>query len=193
MPRTSNAKTTANVATVDESTVATDVAVDKNMNKNTNKYTKKVITTEPLEDYDEIEVESLIPNVSYKDSKTGDMYEWNEVGHIEPMTFETLKNMWRNHKGYFRDMCLRPNDDRVINKFGLTKTFEKYEFLMDESNYNRKNIEKLRETISNTPNGLKYAIVNRIKDMVASGKLVDIKVIKELERNFDLDLISFLN
>lgn len=189
MPRTSNAKTTASVATVDESTVATGVAVDKNMNE----FVKKVVNTEPLMDSDEIEVESLVPNVSYKDSKTGDMYEWDEVGHTEPMTFETLKNMWRNHKGYFRDMCLRPNDDRVINKFGLTKTFEKYEFLMDESNYNRKNIDKLRETISNTPNGLKYAIVNRIKDMVATGKLVDIKVIRELEKHFDLDLISFLN
>ena len=189
MPRTSNAKTTASVATVDESTVANDVAVGKNVNENV----KKVMNTEPLLDSDEIEVESLIPNVSYKDSKTGDTYEWDEVGHIEPMTFETLKNMWRNHKGYFRDMCLRPNDDRVINKFGLTKTYDKYEFLMDESNYNRDNINKLRETISNTPNGLKYAIVNRIKDMVENGKLTDIKVIRELERHFDLDLISFLN
>ena len=29
---------------------------------------------------------------------------------------------------------------RVINKFGLDKTFEKYEYLMDGSNYTRKRI-----------------------------------------------------
>lgn len=190
MGRTSSTKATAGVATVEKSTVATTVAVDENMNDNV---VKKTVKPEPLKDSDEIVVVSLIPNVSYKDSRTGDFYEWEEVNHEEFMSVETLKNMWRNNKGYFRDMALRPNDDRLINQFGLTKTYEKYEFLMDESNYNRNNIDKLRETISNTPNGLKYAIVNRIKDMVDTGKLTDIKVIKELEKQFDLDLTSFLN
>ena len=92
-------------------------------------------TIKPLNDNDEIEVVSLIPNISYKDSRTGDFYEWDEIGHIEYMTFDILKNMWRSHKGYFRNMWLKPNDDRVISKFGLNKTFEKYEFLMDKSNY----------------------------------------------------------
>lgn len=89
-------------------------------------------------------------------------------------------------------MCLKPNDERVINKLGLTKTFEKYEFLMDETNYTRKDIKKVCETISNTPNGLKYVIVNKIKDMVVNGQLSDVSVIRELEKQFDLDLISFL-
>lgn len=187
MGRTSTTKTTADVATVEKSTVATTVAVEKNVNE------KKIIKAEPLKDSDEITVVSLIPNVSYKDNRTGDFYEWENVGHEELMTVETLKNMWRNNKGYFRNMALRPNDDRIVNQFGLTKTYEKYEFLMDEDNYNRNNIDKLRETISNTPNGLKYAIVNRIKDMVVNGKLTDVKVVRELEKQFDLDLISFLN
>ena len=46
-----------------------------------NEESKKTMNQEPLGDYDEIEIVSLIPNVSYKDSKTGDFYSWDEIGH----------------------------------------------------------------------------------------------------------------
>ena len=150
------------------------------------------IKKKTLEDSDEIEVVSIIPNVSYKDSKTGDFYEWDNVGHIEYMTFDILKNMWRSHKGYFRNMWLKPNDDRVINKFGLTKTYKEHEFLMDKSNYTRKNIDAICEAISNTPNGLKSAIYDKIKSLVIDGEITDVSVIKKLESRLKIDLIEFL-
>lgn len=184
-------------------TAATKTADDKvienntintagNVNEEEKKDTKKTIKAEPLKDADEIEVESLVSNVSYKDSKTGDMYEWDEVGHIEPMTFDTLKNMWRSHKGYFRNMWLKPNDARVINQFGLTKTFEKHEYLMKASNYTKKNIESICDAISETPNGMKFAIFDKIKSMVISGEVSDVSVIKELEKRLKIDLIEIL-
>ena len=58
------------VATVEETTVATEnIAVEKNMEveKKANK-AKKIIDVNSLVDSEEIEVVSLIPNVSYKDS-----------------------------------------------------------------------------------------------------------------------------
>ena len=163
------------------------------MNENEVKDIKKSVKVEPLEDSSEIEVISLVPNVSYKDSKTLDMYEWNEVGHMEPMTFETLKNMWRNDKGYFKNLWLKPMDERVINKFGLTKTFEKYEYLMDASNYTRKNINAICDAIKTTPNGLKFSICNKVKSLVISGELVDVFVIRELEKRLKIDLLVFLD
>lgn len=157
-----------------------------------NKNVVKKVVKEELKDTDEIEVVSLVPNISYKDSKTLDMYEWDEVGHVEPMSFEALKNMWRNNKGYFKNLWLKPCDDRVINKFGLTKTFEKYEYLMDASNYTRKNIDALCEAISDTPNGLKFAICDKIKSMVVNGEVTDASVLKALEKHLNIDLIDFL-
>ena len=156
------------------------------------KNVKNRVPVEQLSDYDEIEVVSLVPNVSYKDSRTGDMYEWDDVGHVEIMTFETLKNMWRNNKGYFRDMCLKPEDDRVVNKFGLAKTYEKFEFLMDGDNYTKANIKNICSSISETPNGLKYSIVNKIKNLIVSGEVNDIHVIKTLSNHLDLDLFSLI-
>ena len=170
----------------------TDDFVTENMNEEEKIATKKSIKAEPLKDSDEIEIEALVPNVSYKDSKTGDMYEWDTIGHVEPMTFDTLKNMWRNHKGYFRNMWLKPNDERVINQFGLTKTFSKYEYLMDASNYTKKNIKSVCDAIVETPNGLKFAICDKVKSMVISGEVSDVTVIKELEKRLKIDLIDFL-
>ena len=188
--KSANDSATAINSTVAESYMAEnnnvkEVAVKKHMNNK--------ISLEPLEDSDEIDVVSLIPNVSYKDNKTGDMYEWDEAGHIESMTFDTLKNMWRNHKGYFRNMWLKPNDDRVINKFGIAKVFEKYEFLMNESNYTRDNIKNICSVISDTPNELKYSVVNKIRNLIATGKLSDFSVIRELEKRLKLDLISLID
>ena len=168
------------------------IATAENMNEEEKIVEKKTIKAEPLKDTDEIEIESLVANVSYKDSKTGDMYEWDEVGHVEPMTFDTLKNMWRSHKGYFRNMWLKPNDARVINQFGLTKTFEKYEFLMEATNYTKDNIKDICEAISNTPNGLKFAICDKVKYLVINGEVRDVSVIKELEKRLRIDLIEFL-
>lgn len=192
MPRKATTKSTAKVATVEESTVATVEAVE-NVNEQEKVVETTAVKVEPLMDSDEIQVISLIPNVSYKDSRTGDFYEWNEVGHIEYLTFETLKNMWRTAKGYFRNMWLKPLDERVVNKFGLTSTYANYEFLMDESNYTRDNMDKLGASIAATPNGMKFAICNKIKNMVIDGSLTDIAVIKALEKRLNLDLTSFLN
>ena len=186
------ARTTTNSA-VEDAVVENDVinAVEE-MNEETIKNTKKSIKTQPLEDSDEIEVVSLVPNVSYKDSKTLDMYEWYEVGHSEHMTFDTLKNLWRNHKGYFKNLWLKPMDDRVINKFGLTKTFEKYEYLMDGSNYTKKNIDSICKAIKETPNDLKFSICNKVKNLVISGEVADVSVIRTLETRLKINLIDFL-
>ena len=184
MARTATNSTVENIMDVD--TVA-------EMNEETTKTTKKSIKSQPLEDFDEIEVVSLVPNVSYKDRKTLDMYEWREVGHSEYMTFDILKNMWRTDKGYFKNLWLKPMDDRVINKFGLTKTFEKYEYLMDGSNYTKKNIKTICDAIKETPNGLKFAICNKVKNLVINGEVTDVFVIRELENRLQIDLLVFLD
>lgn len=187
------AKTPTN-STIEDVVIEDDIVdtVEK-MDEKETKTTKKSVKAELLKDSDEIEVISLVPNVSYKDSRTLDMYEWDEVGHPEFMTFDVLKNMWRNNKGYFNNLWLKPNDDRVISKFGLTKKFEKYEYLMDGSNYTRKNINAICDAIKATPNGLKFAICTKVKSLVISGELTDIFVIRELEKRLRIDLIGFLD
>lgn len=201
--KSTNAEPAVDAATVDDSAVAAVNSVEENMNdeiataatKRTSrrKNTRQSDDVEDaLSDSDMIEVESLIPNVVYEDSRTGNYYEWSEIGHCEDMAFDEIKNMHRKHKTYFTDMWLKPLDERVIKKLGLSRTYDKYDFLVDESNYTNDHIDEVLDGISSAPASLKIAIVNRIKDMVADGTVSDIKVVRKLEKRLDIDLISFL-
>lgn len=201
--KSTNTEPVVDAATVDDSTVAAVNSVEENMNDETatavtkrtsrRKNTRQSADVEDtLSDSDMIEVMSLIPNVVYEDNRTGNYYEWEEIGHCEDMTFDEVKNMHRKHKTYFNDMWLKPLDDRVIKKLGLSRTYDKYDFLVDESNYTNDHIDEVLDGLSSAPASLKIAIVNRIKDMVADGTVSDIKVVRKLEKRLDIDLISFL-
>ena len=187
------AKTSTTKSVVEEVVEESLSDMIEEMDEETKKTTKKTIKTEPLEKTDEIEVISLVSNVSYKDRTTGDMYEWNEAGHSEYMTVETLDNMWRGNKGYFNNLWLKPNDDRVIKRFSLAKKFEKYEYLMDGSNYTKKKIDTICKAIADTPIGLKISICDKVKSLVVDGEITDVFVIRELEKRLKIDLINFLD
>lgn len=201
--KSTNAEPAVDAATVDDSAVAAVNSVEENMNDeiataHTKRTSRRKNTRQSddvedaLSDSDMIEVESLIPNVVYEDSRTGNYYEWSEIGHCEDMAFDEIKNMHRKHKTYFTDMWLKPLDERVIKKLGLSRTYDKYDFLVDESNYTNDHIDEVLDGLSSAPASLKIAIVNRIKDMVADGAVSDIKVVRKLEKRLDIDLISFL-
>lgn len=205
--KTTKTEPVAEAAAVEEPAVASVEAAEEDVNEETEtveeekpaakprktRAAKTVeVTEEPLEDSDEIEVESLIPNVSYEDARTSDYYKWEYVGQIETMTFDAIKAMHRKYKSYFGDMWLKPLDERVIKKLGLSRTYEKYDFLMDVDSYTAEHIDEVLTGISDASAGLKIAAVNRIKNMVAEGEVSDIKVIKKIENRLDIDLISFL-
>ena len=165
------------------------------------KAAKKSVTTKKnnatnvkeLDDKEEIEVVALIPNVSYYDKATGDRYEWENAGDVEYMTVEAIQRMRRNSRGYFEDMCVKPNDERVIKKFGMERYYEQHDYLMDASNYTKDNITNVLDKFSSLrSNSLKSSIVNKIKDMITNGELSDAVVIRAIEKRLDIDLISLL-
>lgn len=199
MARKSNAKSAADEAVVmDESVATADTVADENMNVEAEESVKekpsqkKVEKEKPLNKEDEIEIISLIANVSYKDKKYGDIYRWEKPGEVVPMSFEVVNYMWQNHKAYFKSMWLKPLDARVVKKFGLEPTYRDYDFLMDASNYTRDNIVEICESIKKTPQSLKFAICNKVKSFVSSGEVSDINVLRELEKKLNIDLIPLI-
>lgn len=186
----STVKVAEDIAGVDTSAPAASVAeVDKNIAKKNVNAKKKI----ELNNDDEVEVVALIPNVSYYDKATGDRYEWENTGDTEYMTVDAIQRMRRNARGYFEDMCLKPNDERVIDKFGMKRYYEKHDYLMDVSNYTKDNITNILDEFSALrSNSLKSSIVNKIKDMISNGELSDVMVIRAIEKRLDIDLISLL-
>lgn len=152
---------------------------------------KKTISTN-IDKEEEVEVVALIPNVSYKDSHTGDLYSWEEVGQVELLPFDVVQRMWQQSKSYFKDMWLKPLDERVIKKFGLESTYKKYDFLMNESNYTKDNVDSIVEAIVSTPAALKFTLCNKVKSLVSTERVTDIGVIRALERNLRIDLLGLV-
>lgn len=171
--------------------------VDENMNEKVERDVdvEKVAKKEKALDKDDvIKVISLIPNVSYKDKKYGDIYQWEKANEIVEMTFDVINYMHQNHKTYFKSMWIKPLDKRVIKKFGLESTYRDYDFLMDASNYTRKNIKEICDSIRNTKqSSLKFAICNKIKSLVSSGEIADIYILREIEKSLNIDLIPLID
>lgn len=181
------------MASKNENAKLTVDTVDENMNVKEDLNVKKIAKKEkPLDKEDVIEVISLIPNVSYMDKKYGDIYRWEKAGEIVEMTFDVVNYMHQNHKTYFKSMWIKPLDSRVIKKFGLETTYRDYDFLMDASNYTRKNVNGICDSIRKTPQSLKFAICNKIKSLVSSGEIVDIHVLREIEKSLNIDLIPLI-
>lgn len=198
MARKSNAKSVAEAVAMDEPIATVDVAADEDMNVEEEEVVeekipvKKAAKEKPLDKEDEIEIVSLIANVSYKDKKYGDIYRWEKPNDVVTMPFEVVNYMWQNHKTYFKSMWLKPLDARVVKKFGLEPTYRDYDFLMDSSNYTRDNIVEICESIKKTPQSLKFAICNKVKSFVSSGDVSDINVLRELEKKLNIDLIPLI-
>ena len=196
-PSATKKQTTTTSATVDETMVAENsqnVVVDNaEIEEKTKSKTKKVVddekVVEPLQDTDDIEVVALIPNISYKDNKTLDFYEWKNIGDIEEIPFEVLKNMYRNHRGYFRNLWLKPLDDRVIDKFKLRKLYESHEKLINIDNYTIDTIFDICEEIHKLPNSSNLSFLSLIRNSVDEGKIQDIRIIKQLESSLNISLI----
>lgn len=163
-----------------------DIAVKESVSTTSTKKTTEI----KLNDSDEIEVVSLIPNVSYEDKKTGDMYIWESVGHTEYMAFSVLKDMWRSHKGYFRNFVLKPLDERVVFHFSLQNLYDSYDYLMDPKNYTKDKIADVCSKILDTPSGLKNTIYGNIRAMVDNGKMSDINIIKYIDNALGMELLS---
>lgn len=183
------------MATQKRNTKLTVDAVDENMNVEVeqNVDVEKVAKKDkPLDKDDVIDVVSLIPNISYKDKKYGDIYRWEKAGDVVEMTFDVINYMHQNHKTYFKSMWIKPLDSRVIKKFGLEPTYRDYDFLMDASNYTRKNVKEICSSICNTPQSLKFAICNKIKSLVSSGEISDIHILREIEKSLNIDLIPLI-
>ena len=181
------------VAAQKRNTKLTVDTVDENMNVKIEEDVEKVIKKDkPLDKDDVIEVISLIPNISYKDKKYGDIYRWEKAGEIVEMTFDVINYMHQNHKTYFKSMWIKPLDNRVIKKFGLEPTYRDYDFLMDASNYTRKNVKEICDSIRKTPQSLKFAICNKIKSLVSSGEISDIHILREIEKSLNIDLIPLI-
>lgn len=154
------------------------------------KIIEETVVTKELQPDDIIEIEAIVPNVEYYNSKSGNRYSWSETGQVEQMPYEDFLDIWRNHRGYINDLVLRPKDKRVIEKYNLKKVYDNYDFILNSKNYTVSNLNKIFEILDKSANSVKINVLSKIKSMVADNEVTNINVVKSIEKHYDTVLVQ---
>lgn len=149
-------------------------------------------TTKSIRDNDTVIVKSLVPNVYYTCSKTLDSFIWAEAGNTEPMTFAQLKVMKTKHPDYFKKKWLYPQNEAVLKKLGIDGIFAGKFDRKDMQLLYGNDVEAVKEKISFIPFSEKEDFVNKVKKAVKQGKIVNIKIIRLLEKELEIELMDLI-
>jgi hypothetical protein len=151
-----------------------------------------VVKAKDIKDSDIVIVKSLVSSVHYTCPKTLDSFSWAEVGDTNEMTFAQLKVMKTKHNGYFTKKWLYPQNEAALKKLGIDTIFavkfEKRDMKLLYGN----DVEAVKEKISYVPTVDRPAMVDKIEKAVKQGKIVNIKIIRLLEKEFGIDLMDLV-
>ena len=154
--------------------------------------TKNTNTNKAIRDNDIVVVKSLVPNVYYTCSKTMDSFTWADAGDTQEMTFAQLKLLKNKHGGYFTKKWLYPENKPARKKLGIEAIFAvKFEYKDMKLLYGN-DVDAVKEKIAYIPSEEKSSYIDKIKNGVKQGKITNIKIIRLLEKEFDIELIDLV-
>lgn len=165
---------------MNQTTNANEVATPKSANKS-------------IRDDDIVVVKSLVPNIYYTCSKTLDSFIWADVGDTQEMTFAQLKVLKNKHGGYFAKKWLYPQNEVVLKKLGIDDIFAvKFDSHNDMKLLYGNDINAVKEKISYIAADEKETMIKKIQSAVKQGKIVNIKIIRLLEKELDIELMDLV-
>lgn len=160
---------------------------------NVNETVAPKAASKSIRDDDVIVVKSLVPNIYYTCSKTMDSFIWADVGDVQEMTFAQLKVLNNKHGGYFTKKWLYPLNDVVLKKLGIDDIFAvKFDSHKDMKLLYGNDVNAVKEKISYIATEDKDAMIKKVQNAVKQGKIVNIKIIRLLEKELDIELMDLV-
>ena len=139
---------------------------------------------------DKIMVKALVPNVHYTCPKTLDYFHWAEVGDEHEMTFEQIKRIKVEHKGYFTNKWLYIEDEAVLDALGISDIFAVKFTRADIRLLYGNDVDAVKEKLCYITKKDKPEVIEKIKNAVIKGMVIDVRIIKLLEKTFNIDLME---
>ena len=143
-----------------------------------------------VKDTDIVVVKSLKNNVHYTCPKTNDYFVWPDEGSEEKMTVAQLKVMKNQHNGYFSKKFIYPKDEAVLKKLNLQDYFKVKFGRGDMKLLYGDDVNAVKDKICYVTEKDKPEVIERIRNAVKQGKIVNIKIIRLLENTFNIDLME---
>lgn len=130
----------------------------------------------------------------YTSRRTNMTVEWDEYGTIQYLTVEELMTMKSQQKSFLTRPWIIIEDDAVVDHLGLRPIYESIVPLENLEEYlTTTDFTKLKLDIQKAPRGIKELITDKAREMIANEKLNDIRLIRILNQELNIDLNLLLD
>lgn len=112
---------------------------------------------------------------------------WNEFGDEDYLELSEVLAMRNTYPRYFKD-CWVMLDKDVLEYLGVDKY---YKDIIDMENFDdifKLTPTKLKNKLKKLPQSMRESVATRARQMIKSGKLDSIKIIKAIEQELNIDL-----
>lgn len=144
---------------------------------------------------DELPIDTVIPvksikfgGLTYKSKSTNATFRWSQIGAIEYMTIAELNEMNNFKPSFLNKPLVILMDERAIKKFRLTPVYEnvaKINNLRSVFNSDMATIEKTIDMALRV--NMRDILISKVRQMIKTRTLVDINIIRMLERKLAFD------
>lgn len=149
------------------------------------------------DDYDDtLELDTSVPvksitfgGLTYKSRSTNAVFRWNQIGAIQYMTVAELNEM-NNYKNTFLNKPLVIlMDERAVKKFRLTPVYENVAKLNNLKEIFSSDMQTIERVIDDALRvNMRDILISKVRQMYKTKKLVDINIIRLLEKKLSFDL-----
>lgn len=149
------------------------------------------------DDYDDtLELDTSIPvksitfgGLTYKSRSTNAVFRWNQIGAIQYMTVAELNEMNNYKSAFLNKPLVILMDERAVKKFRLTPVYENVAKLNNLKEVFSSDMATIERVIDDALRvNMRDILINKVRQMYKTGKLVDINVIRLLEKKLSFDL-----
>lgn len=149
------------------------------------------------DDYDDtLELDTSIPvksitfgGLTYKSRSTNAVFRWNQIGAIQYMTVAELNEMNNYKSAFLNKPLVILMDERAVKKFRLTPVYENVAKLNNLKEVFSSDMHTIECVIDDALRvNMRDILINKVRQMYKTGKLVDINVIRLLEKKLSFDL-----
>jgi len=156
-------------------------------------------SVDDVDDYDgKLDLDISIPvksitfgGLTYKSRTTNAVFRWNQIGSVQYMTISELNEMNNYKSAFLNKPLIILMDERAIKKFRLTPVYEnvaKINNLKEVFNSDLQTIEKVVNDALRV--NMRDILISKVRQMYKTKKLVDINIIRLLEKKLSFDLAS---
>lgn len=124
----------------------------------------------------------------YVSKRTGLEITWGEMGDEQYLEYGELMNMKSSQPKFFTEPFILIEDEDVVEKLGLKDTYDRMIKPEEMDKFFDMDINEMKLVLQNAPNGTKKTIANSAGKRVSSGSLYDIRKIKMLQKELNIDL-----